>query len=199
MDNHTPPNYIRDKNRDKIKLKQVASCQYCAKVITVIMRALMNLSFLFNFIKKFGSVTFLLALASCSCQFGHKLLVINVLDAAFFDDCHIKGSINVPFDQLEDFAKKTNKSTPIILYCSNYRCTASVIGARMLKSLGFDNVAVYEGGTAEWYQQKLPINGPCQQAYLKMDNSAAHAEIVPDISVLTWQQLHDKMQKARLF
>ena len=29
-----------------------------------------------------------------------KLLVINVLDKALYDDCHITGSIHVPFDQV---------------------------------------------------------------------------------------------------
>ncbi len=145
-------------------------------------------------IKLFCAVAVVFLLAACSCQFGHKLLVINVLDQELYNDCHIVGSINVPFDQLEDFAQKTNKTTPIVLYCSNYRCTASGIGARMLKNLGFSNVSIYEGGTAEWYQKKLPVQGPCKQAYLTMENQPVITESDKQVPVLTYQQLQEKLK-----
>lgn len=146
------------------------------------------------YIKVFCLFTATFLIAACSCQLSRKLLVVNVLDQELYNDCHIAGSINVPFDQLEDFAQKTSKGTPIVLYCSNYRCTASGIGARMLKNLGFSNVAIYEGGTAEWYQKKLPVQGPCKQAYLTMENQPVVTENDGQIPVLTCQQLQEKLK-----
>lgn len=145
-----------------------------------------------NFVLFLISVVSLGVLVSCGCR--KKLIVINVLDKELYDDCHIKGSVNVPFEQLEDFAKTLDKRTPVVLYCSNYRCTASLIGARMLKSLGVNTVYVYEGGTAEWYQRQLPVNGPCTQMYLKMENEPAHDRHDTEIPVLDWQQLQQMMR-----
>lgn len=114
-----------------------------------------------------------LMLAGCSCvkkNDSAKLLIVNVLDQELFNDCSIKGSINVPFEQLESVAKGWDRDTEVVLYCSNYKCTASGLGARMLKDMGFKKVWAYEAGMAEWYQQKLPVKGSCTEAYLAMDN-----------------------------
>src|SRR5260221_674614 len=68
------------------------------------------------------------------------LIVINVLDKNLYDDCHIKGSINVPFGEIKEYASKIDKSTPVVVYCSNYQCTASGAAAKMLQDMGFENV-----------------------------------------------------------
>jgi rhodanese-related sulfurtransferase len=86
-----------------------------------------------------------------------SLKLINVLDKSMFDKGHIAGSIHIPFDGLKKKASEYKKSgewnenTPIVVYCSNYACMASVESAKMLNKLGFKNVCAYEGGTAEWY------------------------------------------------
>ena len=41
-----------------------------------------------------------------SSQKESKLVVINVLDQKYYDDCHIKGSINIPFDEFENQLQK---------------------------------------------------------------------------------------------
>ena len=113
-------------------------------------------------------MTFLLA--SCSCErekemgisgkqekpavmvFNPKLFaLVNVLDKEFFDMCHIKGSVNVTLDKIEDYALKNwNKdTTQIVVYCSNYMCTASFAAAKQLTDLGYKYVWAYEGGAAE--------------------------------------------------
>jgi rhodanese-related sulfurtransferase len=95
------------------------------------------------------------------------ILVINVLDKELYDDCHIKGSINIPFEMIEEQMASIDKNKPIVLYCSNYQCSSSEYAARKLRSQGFKNVYVYEGGTAEWFQEGLPVEGPHTQVYLK--------------------------------
>ena len=140
-------------------------------------------------------------LSSC-CWFschdcGNKLVVINVLDPEFYSDCHIVGSINIPFDQVEQRAATLNKDAEVVVYCSNYRCTASAHAARILQQQGFKRVYAYEAGMAEWYQQKLPVAGPCKQAYLTMENKMLAVESAggenTDVKVISTQELKQKL------
>lgn len=118
-----------------------------------------------------------------------KAYIVNVLSKELYDDAHIEGSINAPFEKLTEIAQKWNKNVPVVLYCSNYLCTASKQGVGMLKEMGFESVRAYEGGTAEWYQlgKKDPsfvVKGPAQQKYLTMEiEPPAHdADAVPAIT-----------------
>jgi rhodanese-related sulfurtransferase len=95
-----------------------------------------------------------------------KLKVINVLEKNYYDDAHIKGSINVPFMSLEQFVSPLNRKTPLVVYCANYHCSASGAAAQQLLKMGFSLVHAYEGGTAEWRQLGYPIDGPAQETYL---------------------------------
>jgi len=142
------------------------------------------------------AIILILFLSACSC--GKKkgkpdLLVVNVLDQELYNDCHIKGSINVPFEQLDEFAKKLDKNTQVVIYCSNYQCTASFLGARMLKQMGFRNVWAYEAGMAGWYQDKLPVEGSCKQPYLTLPNKPLEGEKESDVEIITTQDLQQKM------
>jgi len=96
-------------------------------------------------------------------------VVVNVLEEEFYRDCHIRGDINVSFMELENYAEEhwDKDRTQIVLYCGNYKCTASGFGAKMLRKKGFKYVWAYEGGTAEWIQKGLPVEGPCKEAYLQ--------------------------------
>ena len=117
----------------------------------------------------FAAIFFLICLSN---PFGKRLekgtVVINVLSKELYDDCHIKGSISVPFDDTEEYVlNNIDKNADIILYCSNYLCTASGYMTKKLIEHGFKHVWAYEGGTAEWYQQRMPVNGLCVSSYLK--------------------------------
>jgi len=133
------------------------------------------------------------------------VLVVNVLDKDHFDNCHIKGSIHVPFEQAEEFAQKlanqyANKSSlEIIVYCSNYMCSASGEVAKTLHKKGFTNVKAYEGGVAEWYQNGLPTEGTCSVegfTYLKKKMSAPQHSDPQEFAVITTQQLAQKLGVA---
>ena len=101
-----------------------------------------------------------------------SLMMVNVLDKNLYNDCHIAGSIQIDFDKLEDYALRhwDKEATEIVLYCSNYLCSASGEGTRQLQELGFKKVYAFEGGMAEWYQRSYPVEGPCTQKYLTMEN-----------------------------
>jgi rhodanese-related sulfurtransferase len=93
-------------------------------------------------------------------------LVINVLDKALYDDCHIPGSIQVDFDKVERYVSDYKKDHPIIVYCSNYACMTSHFVVNKLLEKGYTQVRVYAGGMAEWYQAGYPVEGSAQQPYL---------------------------------
>lgn len=133
--------------------------------------------------------------------FGNKkdqasLYVINVLDKPFYDDCHIKGSTSVPFEKINSFTAGLNKDTELVIYCSNYMCTASGQVASDLIAKGFKHVWAYEAGMADWAQKGFPVEGQCKKPYLTAENKP-HDEQA-SVPVIAAQELKEKMEKAGL-
>jgi rhodanese-related sulfurtransferase len=157
----------------------------------------------------FFAVTFLVVLPACwatkeSSQNQTGLTIINVVEPQYFNDCHIAGSINVPFTQMESYAKKLDKNSEVVLYCTNYRCTASGESVKLFKNLGFNKVWAYEGGIAQWYQlnkqdpKKFPIVGKCAEKYLTLANEKPKDSGHESIPTITAQELQSKMVKFGL-
>lgn len=148
------------------------------------------------------TVLFLAFFAGCWKSDENKqksaLKVINVLDKSYFDDCHIKGSINIPFEEFEKSLKNLSKDDAYVLYCSNYACTAAPYAAQLMKDMGFAHVALLPGGIVEWYQKGLPCTGLGQLQYLKEDNPILDADVHGDLEVLTPEQLHEKLKESKL-
>ena len=67
-------------------------------------------------------------------------VVVNVLDKKLFDDCHIKGSIHIPFGTINDADKIISKDAEVVTYCSNYMCSASSIAREQLLKMGYKKV-----------------------------------------------------------
>jgi rhodanese-related sulfurtransferase len=119
-----------------------------------------------------------------------QYLLVNVLDKEQFDDAHIPGSIHVPYEQVEKWSVSVvDKKTPIVVYCANFMCTASVEAARLLKSLGFENVKAYEGGIVEWKHLGYPIEGPQKLEYLVQYSEPKDLEQPTDVSIVSGQEL----------
>jgi rhodanese-related sulfurtransferase len=130
------------------------------------------------------------------------LKVVNVLDAALYNDAHIKGSINIPMAKVKETVKSWDKKQPVVIYCANYTCSASGQIAKELTNLGFTDAFAYEGGTAEWYQlqkndSSYALEGPAQQGYLqlKVPQPQEHLE---GVKTITAQKLKEKMIEAHL-
>lgn len=126
------------------------------------------------------------------------LVVINVLEPSYFQDCHIKGSINIPFEQFEEKMKAMAKQDRYVIYCSTYTCTAAPFSAGLMKDAGFEDVAVLPGGVVEWYQKGLPCQGPCTMQYLKESNEKLDDEAHAGIQIVTPEELQLQMQNAHL-
>jgi rhodanese-related sulfurtransferase len=122
------------------------------------------------------------------------LVVVNVLDEELYDDCHIKGSVNIPFEKADELVETIDKDAQVVIYCSNYQCTSSEYVAKQLRSNGFSNVCVYEAGMAEWYQKGLPVEGDSKKAYLKKTCSKLAEDNSSEIPVISTQELAQKMQ-----
>lgn len=124
-----------------------------------------------------------------------KLVVINVLEPDYYQDCHMTGSINIPFEEFEERMKTLHKKDSYVLYCSNYSCTAAPFAAQMLTQAGFEDVALFPGGIVEWYQKGYPCTGSCQKEYLKEDNEKFADEDHEAIKIISADDLKAAMQE----
>lgn len=101
----------------------------------------------------------------------NTLYVINVLEKEDYEDCHIKNSISVTMDDLNEFLRNINRNAILVFYCANYFCTSSDEAALRAKENNFSDVYVYRGGMSEWYQKSkedksYEYEGPALKTYL---------------------------------
>jgi phage shock protein E len=70
-------------------------------------------------------------------------VIVDVRSKGEFQSGHLRDSINMPVDNLEQNLKKLNKNKPVITCCASGARSASAV--RILKSHGFEEV--YNGGS----------------------------------------------------
>ena len=85
--------------------------------------------------------------------------LVEALGAAFFDDAHLPGAINIPPDQVDRLAPSLlpDVDASIVVYCSG-TCQNSEIAARRLEELGYRSVRIYLGGKEDWVEHGLPVD-----------------------------------------
>jgi rhodanese-related sulfurtransferase len=88
---------------------------------------------------------------------GHAFRLINCLDEWMFQAKRIPGSIL--FEGLKHALETLDPKEEIIVYCSNFDCTASVLVYQQLVEHGFQNVRHYAGGIADWEDAGYPLEG----------------------------------------
>ncbi len=86
------------------------------------------------------------------------------LDSRYSEDYkagHIKGAINFPYEEFEEFAPQVLPKLPqngeIITYCDGTECETSLLLARELLELGYKDVKVFFGGWHEWKRSGLSV------------------------------------------
>jgi rhodanese-related sulfurtransferase len=147
-----------------------------------------------------GFLATLLLLPGCfggSSKEESGLKVVNVLDKKLYDDAHIPGSINIDYMEVEKRADKWAKATEIVVYCSNYKCTASGAMAKRLKKMGFAKVFAYEAGMAGWKQAGLPVVGPAKEKYLDAPNEKFSDRKDADIEDISTEDLKTLLDKEK--
>lgn len=97
---------------------------------------------------------------------GHDITLINVLDHDCFNDCHIKGSINIDHKEIATHVKAWDRDRAIITYCASSKCPLSKEAYQALIDMGFTDVRAYEGGMKEWHDLGYPSEGACTMNYL---------------------------------
>jgi phage shock protein E len=77
--------------------------------------------------------------------------IIDVRTKGEYASGHIKGSINIPLNELSNQSKKIKKNTVIITCCASGMRSASAKG--VLKQMGYD--VVHNGGSWTGLQRKI--------------------------------------------
>ena len=120
-----------------------------------------------------------------------NFIVINVLDYENYSDCHIKGSISIPVNKIDEIKKIVDKDAQIVAYCAHYKCGISAEARKKLLEMGYKNVLLYEGGIAQWHQKGFPTEGACKKEFLSEIVQKPQRE--KEAHEITAQELKDKM------
>jgi rhodanese-related sulfurtransferase len=93
---------------------------------------------------------------------NNRGLVIDARPEIFHRLGHIPGALSLPRDDFENgYAMlktklETDHAQPIAIYCSSASCEDSHLVKKSLASLGFTNLALFEGGWDAWTDAKEP-------------------------------------------
>ena len=83
--------------------------------------------------------------------------LVDVRPKSEFEMGAIAGSVNIPFDELENRNDELlkEKDNPIVLICKMGR-NAALAGEKM-RSYGYKDIHVLQGGISTWQQEGLPL------------------------------------------
>lgn len=83
-------------------------------------------------------------------------LVLDARPEIFHRLGHVPGALSLPRDEFESgYARlkdklEANRSQALVIYCSSASCEDAALVKKSLASLGFTNLAIFEGGWSEW-------------------------------------------------
>lgn len=89
-------------------------------------------------------------------------LILDARPEIFHRLGHVPGALSLPRDDFEvGYAAlkeklEADRSQAIVIYCSSSSCEDSGLVKSSLASLGFTNLALFEGGWGEWTNAKKP-------------------------------------------
>ncbi len=86
-----------------------------------------------------------------------RCLIVDTRPIDLYDKGHIPGAISIDEQDAEILAKKYDKDTEIITYCSCTLCKESIIAAIQFVEMGFKYVYDYGPGLIEWMRRGYPI------------------------------------------
>lgn len=90
----------------------------------------------------------------------NEVTLVEVLKEEDYANLHIKKAVNLPLEKIgESTRERFLRDEPLVVYCTDHNCTASLRAAEKLLELGFRNVYQYPGGKKEWQQAGLPMEG----------------------------------------
>jgi molybdopterin/thiamine biosynthesis adenylyltransferase/rhodanese-related sulfurtransferase len=88
---------------------------------------------------------------------GEKFVLLDVREKEEYREGHLEGAVSLPRGFLEIRVEETirDRSTPIVAYCAGG--VRSLIAAKTLREMGYENVVSLAGGFAAWKNAGLPF------------------------------------------
>ncbi|MGI9611515.1 MAG: rhodanese-like domain-containing protein [Acidimicrobiales bacterium] len=90
-----------------------------------------------------------------------ELIAIMTMSEAAFASAHIPGS--VALTSVSQAKAHYAQDAPLVVYCTDLACRASLTAFRQLVDAGFTNVRHYPGGLSDWTAAGYPIEGTQQE------------------------------------
>jgi rhodanese-related sulfurtransferase len=92
---------------------------------------------------------------------GANFVLVDALPPMSYAASHLPGAINLPPESVDGRAQRRfpDRSTEVIVYCSDAMCDSSVLVANRLIELGYENVSHYAEGKNDWVAAGLPLEG----------------------------------------
>lgn len=92
---------------------------------------------------------------------ARDFVLIETLPEEQFRKKHLPGAHNIPTTD-EHFREKMRRTipdtnTPVVVYCANTECPASVKAAEKLDELGYEKVYDYQAGKQDWEEAGLEL------------------------------------------
>lgn len=102
-------------------------------------------------------------------QNNEDVVLIDTLSKESFCSMHIPGSINIPTNQIQEYAENIlpYKSQQLIVYCKNAMCRKSTRAAELLAELAYKNVIQFHGGLKEWKEAGYKFEGTGEDVDVK--------------------------------
>ena len=90
---------------------------------------------------------------------GDDFVLVDALAPISFARSRLPGAINLPTDWVDGRAQRRipDRTTEIVVYCSDVDCESSVRVGERLRELGYVNVRHYAGGKRDWVEAGLPL------------------------------------------
>lgn len=89
-----------------------------------------------------------------------NFVVIDVRGFARYQDCRIRGAINIALKDLKHEVAKWPLTRKVIVYSDDNECVLSKKAARRLVEYGFEKVFVCDGGLSSWLAKGFEYDGP---------------------------------------
>src|SRR5512143_2027644 len=90
---------------------------------------------------------------------GKNAIFLDAREPVDYDDGHITGAINFPFDHWDDYWEKIrpqlDSTKEIVAYCGGQDCELSLFLARQLKEQGYQRAYIFFGGWEKWRDASL--------------------------------------------